>query len=176
MNPYQTTFEEYDEYCEATGVEKPKDEGWGRGKRPVINVNWKDARDYAVWLSEETKEKYRLPTEDEWYLACSVGAKTKWHFGDDESMLKDYAWYDENSERKTHPVGEKKPNALGLYDMHGNIWEWCEDWYDNEKKMKVLRGGSWDFNADNSRSDYRFIWTPSYRVNIRGFRLLRTLA
>ncbi len=175
MNPYQTTFEEYDKYCEATGIEKPNDEGWGRGKRPVINVNWEDAKAYANWLSETTKEKYRLPTEDEWYLACNVGAKTAWHFGDDEKELKKYAWYDKNANGKTHPVGEKKPNVLGLYDMHGNVWEWCEDWYDEKEEKKVLRGGSWFSFASFTRSTNRSWLYPSNRNSSIGFRLLRTL-
>ena len=174
MNPYQTTFEEYDKYCEATGVEKPSDEGWGRGKRPVINVSWEDATAYAKWLSDD-ENKYRLPTEDEWYLACNVGAKTEWHFGDEEKELKDYAWYDENAGRKPHPVGEKKPNALGLYDMHGNVWEWCEDWYDKEEKYKVVRGGSWGRDAGDSRSADRDWFNPTDRSFSIGFRLLRTL-
>jgi len=175
MNPYQTTFEEYDEYCKSTGVEKPKDEGWGRGKRPVINVSWEDATAYAKWLSEKEGVEYRLPTSDEWYLACNVGAKTKWHFGDDENLLKDYAWYNENSDGKTHSVGALKPNALGLYDMHGNVWEWCEDWYDKEKKYKAFCGGSWINNAFNTRSAVRDRLSPSDRYDNVGFRLLRTL-
>jgi len=175
MNPYQTTFEEYDEYCKSTGVEKPKDEGWGRGKRPVINVSWEDATAYAKWLSEKEGVEYRLPTSDEWYLACNVGAKTKWHFGDDENLLKDYAWYNENSDGKTHSVGALKPNALGLYDMHGNVWEWCEDWYDKEKKYKAFCGGSWYNNSFNTRSAYRLRSYPTIRFNSVGFRLLRTL-
>ncbi|CAA6806578.1 MAG: Unknown protein [uncultured Sulfurovum sp.] len=175
MNLYQTTFEEYDKYCEATGVEKPNDEGWGRGKRPVINVSWEDATAYAKWLSGDNEGKYRLPTEDEWYLACNVGAKTKWHFGDDENSLKEYAWYSENSNSKTHPVGEKEPNTLGLYDMHGNVWEWCENWYDEKEEGKVIRGGSWFSVAYDARSADRYRSYPTYLYNIVGFRLLRTL-
>ena len=175
MNKYQTTFEEYDRYCEATGVKKPKDEGWGRGDRPVINVSWEDATAYAKWLSKTSEEEYRLPTEDEWYLACNVGAKTDWHFGNNESELKEYAWYRENSKNKTHPVGKKKPNKLGLYDMHGNVWEWCKDWYDIEEKEKVLRGGSWDGYAGGTRSAGHDGIFPIFRLDIVGFRLLRTL-
>jgi len=175
MNPYQTTFEEYDAYCEATGAKKPKDEGWGRGRRPVVNVSWDDVMAYAKWLSKKEGVEYRLPTSDEWYLACNVGAKTDWHFGDNEKELKEYAWYDENSDRKTHLVGEKRPNVLGLYDMHGNVWEWCEDWHDEEKKDKVLRGGSWYYFAVNTRSADWFWFCPTVRFNIVGFRLLRTL-
>ncbi|HHS92137.1 MAG TPA: hypothetical protein ENK82_02205, partial [Campylobacterales bacterium] len=174
MNPYQTTFEEYDKYCEATGKPKPKDERWGRGKRPVINVSWEDATAYAKWLSKEENKEYRLPTEDEWYLACNVGAKTKWNFGDDVSKLKEYAWYDDNSDANPHPVGEKKPNELGLYDMHGNVWEWCEDW-DDKKEAKVLCGASWINVSLHSASAYRFCVYPTVRGSNVGFRLLRTL-
>lgn len=188
MNPYQTTFEEYDKYCEATGAEKPNDQGWGRGKRPVINVSWHDATAYAKWLSEKAtqeegkKVEYRLPTEDEWYLACNVGVKTTWHFGDDENQLKEYAWYSANSydmgekhkDYGTHEVGTRKPNKLGLYDMHGNVWEWCEDWYDEEKNYKVLRGGSWSSLAIITASSYRYRNSPDDRNDYFGFRLQRT--
>jgi hypothetical protein len=175
MQPYTVTFEEYDKYCEATGTKKPDDNGWGRGKHPVINVSWYDATNYAKWLTETTSEVYRLPTSDEWYLACNVGQKTAWYFGDDASQLKKYAWYNENSDNKTHPVGQKEPNVLGLYDMHGNIWEWCEDWYDKEEKSKILRGGSWYSSAGGARSAYRDYGDPTIRVSDLGFRLLRTL-
>jgi len=176
MNKHQTTFEEYYEYYyEDIGAEMPDDEDWGRGKRPVINVSWEDAKAYAKWFSEKKGETYRLPTDAEWFLACSVGAKTRWHFGDDEKELKDYAWYRENSEGKTHPVGEKKPNILGLYDMHGNVWEWCENWTDDKREKRVLRGGSWYSIDSNTRCDNQDGSNPSNRNDIVGFRLLRTL-
>lgn len=175
MEPYMVTFDEYDRYCKATGIEKPDDRGWGRGRRPVINVSWNDATAYAAWLSKEKGVTYRLPTEDEWYLACNVGQQTKWSFGDDEAELSNYAWYNENSNSQIHLVGEKEPNALGLYDMHGNVWEWCEDWYDEKKEYKVVRGGSWDYYAIRTSSAYRSRYEPSDRNIDTGFRLLRTL-
>ena len=175
MNPYQTTFEEYEFYCKEKKIKVPNDNSWGKEKRPVINVSWKDAIAYARWLSEKKGEKYRLPTEDEWYLACNVGVKTNWYFGDDEKNLKAYAWYSENSDGKTHPVGVLKPNAFGLYDIHGNVWEWCKDWYDEKKKNKVLLGGSWGNYANLSRSAYRNFRSPTYRNIDVGFRLLRIL-
>jgi len=175
MNPYQTTFEEYDKYCEATGAKKTSDNKWGRGKRPVINVNWEDVTSYAKWLSEKEGVEYRLPTSDEWYLACNVGAKTKWHFGDNEKELKDYAWYSENSDGKTHPVGELKPNALGLYDMHGNVWEWCDSWDDSKKEAKVLRGGSKGNHINGVESSFLYWGYPNNCFNLVGFRLLKTL-
>ncbi len=103
---------------------------------PIIGVSWHDALAYCKWLSEKTGDNYRLPTEKEWEYACRAGTTTKWSFGDDESKLKECAWYYENSDEKTHPVGEKKPNPWGLYDMHGNVWEWCKDWYDEAKISK----------------------------------------
>ncbi len=167
------TFAEYDKYCDIIGEVKPKDEGWGRGRRPTINVSWDDVQEYIKWLNTHTDREYRLPKGDEWELACNLGKKTEWHFGNDEKELKEYAWYNDNSDVKTHPVGEKKPNELGLYDMHGNVWEWCEDWYDKDRK--VLRGGSWINFADDSGSSYRDGDNPSNSYNIVGFRLLRTL-
>jgi hypothetical protein len=185
---YPVTFEEYDLYCEVTGAKKPDDRGWGRGKRPVINVSWHDANDYCKWLSEQTGDNYRLPTEAEWEYACRAGTDTKWSFGDDEKELEKYAWYDKNSNSKTHLVGEKKENPWGLYDMHGNVWEWClDDWVDNyedtprdgkayeNKKLinKVQRGGSWDNSARYTRSAYRSVSSPSIRYVYVGFRVAK---
>jgi len=142
---------------------------------PIIGISWHDATAYCKWLSEKTKENYRLPTEKEWEYACRAGTTTKWSFGDDGKELEKYAWYDENSDSTTHEVGQKKPNPWKLYDMHGNVWEWCEDWYDEEKKYKVLRGGSWNYDANFTCSADRDWGNPGNRsVNI-GFRLLRTL-
>ena len=187
---YPVTFAEYYLYCEDTGVKKPDDRGWGRGNRPVINVSWQDAKAYCDWLSKKSGKKYRLPTEAEWEYACRAKTTTKWSFGGDESKLKEYAWYNKNSNSKTHEVGLKKPNDWGLYDMHGNVWEWCEDdWEDNynstprdgsahknkKRGSKVLRGGSWVIDADYSRSAYRDDWVGDYRNGYVGFRLLRTL-
>jgi formylglycine-generating enzyme required for sulfatase activity len=128
------TFDEYDRFCEATGRGKPGDEGWGRGRRPVINVSWHDATAYCKWLSEETGETYRLLTEAEWEYACRAGSDTEYCYGDDPAKLGEYAWYYENAGLKSHPVGEKLPNAWGLYDMHGNVWEWCADEYRSYEK------------------------------------------
>ncbi|AUB80294.1 hypothetical protein THSYN_04545 [Candidatus Thiodictyon syntrophicum] len=129
IGQYPVTFAEFDRFCAATGRTQPEDRGWGRGERPVINVDWEDAKAYCGWLSKETGETYRLASEAEWEYACRAGTKTRWSCGDDESRLEDYGWYAKNAGDQTHPVGEKRPNAWHLHDLHGNVWEWCRDWY-----------------------------------------------
>jgi len=125
---------------------------------PVEMLTWNDATEFCKKLSEKTRQAVRLPTEAEWEYACRAGTQTAFSFGEDPSALGDYAWYRANSGWKTHPVGQKKPNAWGLYDMHGNVWEWCADLYGEYPKgpvtdpsgsatgdrgYLVLRGGSW---------------------------------
>ena len=139
---------------------------------PIIGVSWHDAVAYCKWLNEQQKVYvYRLPTEAEWEYACRAGSNTKWSFGDDEKELGKYAWYDENSNSKTHLVGEKLPNICGLFDMYGNVWEWV-----NSTNKKVLRGGSWDAYGSSTHS-YRYEYAlGTEKDNDSGFRLLRTLA
>lgn len=186
IGQYPVTFEEYEKFCEATGRELPDDEGWGRGTRPAIRVDWNDAAAYCEWLSEQTGESYRLPTEAEWEYACRSGSDTAYCYGDGEDQLGDYAWYGDNSEGKTHPVGQKQPNAWGLYDMHGNVWEWIRDWYGDYAEglqhnpsgpesgsFRVFRGGSWFNPAENCRSSIRNGDDPGIRDRILGFRLAR---
>jgi len=179
IDMFQLTFAEYDKYCEITNIQKPKDEGWGRGRRPVINVSWNEAKKYIDWLNAflGEKDKYRFPKKEDWERACNNGevlenGKPEWHFGDDESQLKEYAWYNENSDSKTHPVGEKKDNELGLFDMHGNVWEWCED---GDSEEKFLKGGSW-YNLAEETDTSNTIENELYISNsFTGFRLHRTL-
>ncbi len=160
---------------------------------PVESVSWTDAQEFCRKLSELAEEKeagrrYRLPTEAEWEYACRAGSTTKWCFGDDESRLDDYAWYHKNSDRKTHQVGQKKANAWGLYDMHGNVYEWCEDWYDGKYYAdsptddptgppggsdRVDRGGSWHCVARVCRSAHRDYDAPGLRYNGFGFRVVQ---
>ena len=112
MARYETTFDEYDRFAQATGRELPKDEGWGRGLRPVINVSWDDAKAYAQWLSQQTGKHYRLPTEAEWeYAARSGGRDEVWAGTSDEYQLKDHAVYQAS---RTEPVGKKQPNAVSM--------------------------------------------------------------
>ncbi|MCP4695933.1 MAG: SUMF1/EgtB/PvdO family nonheme iron enzyme [Gammaproteobacteria bacterium] len=185
---YEVTFAEYDRFVEAAGRKKPSDSRWGRGDRPVINVSWHDATAYAKWLGGQTGHEYRLPTEAEWEYAARAGSETAYYFGNGASGLGEYAWYQANSGKKMHPVGGKLSNAWGLYDMHGNVWEWVQDWhgdYSSEAltdpsgpgagSARVLRGGSWGGDADDCRSAYRGYWYgPGNRDGNTGFRLART--
>jgi formylglycine-generating enzyme required for sulfatase activity len=129
-----------------------------------------------------------LPTEAEWEYACHAGSTTRYHFGDDAASLGEYAWYDGNSGDKTHPVGQKRPNAWGLFDMHGNVWEWCWDEYDegyyahspgvdplgpSRAAVRVLRGGGLDDFPRDCRSADRRRFTPVYRYDDLGFRVAR---
>jgi formylglycine-generating enzyme required for sulfatase activity len=157
---------------------------------PVDTVSWEDAVEFCKRLSERLEEKeigrvYRLPTEAEWEYACRAGSKTSFSFGDDYLLLGEYAWFFENSNHQTHPVGEKKPNAWGLYDMHGNVWEWCSDWhgeYPKGKKtdpvgpkngsIRVGRGGCWIQGALDCRSAFRHGAPPSGRGYFSGFRVV----
>lgn len=177
---YQVTFEEYDQFCEETGIDKPSDEGWGRGRRPVINVSWNDAVAYCKWLSEHTGESYRLPTEEKWEFAARGGSAGAYCFGDAPRQLEKYAWYEGNSGRKTHPVGEKLPNNYGLYDMHGNVWEWTSSEMvltspelSPGPKKRIMRGGAWVNGPQFVRSAVRNGDAPENRIDFVGFRLMR---
>jgi formylglycine-generating enzyme required for sulfatase activity len=162
---------------------------------PVEQVSWNDCVEFCKKLTARERktgrlpvdQEYRLPTEAEWEYCCRAGSKTKYCFGDNESKLGDYAWYKKNSESKTHPAAEKKPNDWGLYDMHGNVYEWCQDWFGNypsgaqvdptgpaSGSDRVLRGGSWNYFAGPCRSAFRGWSTPSLRYIPSGFRLVRS--
>ena len=189
MGKYEVTFEQYDEFARATLRPLPKDEDWGRGHRPVIYVSWDDAKAYAQWLSAETGKPYRLPSEAEWEYAARANSTTAFFWGPDEAGAKDYAWFSVNSEGKTHPVGEKKPNGYGLHDTAGNVWEWTADcWHDiytnappdgsaweatdgGECLNRVVRGGSWGNIPRNLRLAYRFRFTSVVAFITLGFRL-----
>jgi len=148
----EVTFAEWDT-CVAAGVcPEVRDSTWGRGDRPVINVTWEEAKQYVGWLSRVTGKKYGLLTEAEWEYAARAGRQTRFSFGDDEAGLDRYAWFHGNSEGRTQPVGRKKANAFGLYDVHGNVFEWVEDgapsdgssWLkDGAPNRRVVRSGSW---------------------------------
>jgi formylglycine-generating enzyme required for sulfatase activity len=213
IGKYEVTFEEYDIFCENTQkCSKPDDRGEGRGKRPVVGVDWYDAIAYCNWLSEEealapcysgkgkltqcdfSANGYRLPTEAEWEYAARGGLKSQGYSFAGSNNPDEVAWYDENAGGETHPVGQKKPNELGLYDMSGNMFEWCWDWYieDYYRKspsvdppgpplpkvknpwelVRVRRSGSWRENSDNIRITTRSFDGPSYPGD-NGFRLVR---
>jgi formylglycine-generating enzyme required for sulfatase activity len=162
---------------------------WGGANLPVEQVSWEDAQEFIKKLNKmENTDKYRLPTEAEWEYASRADSKERWSFGDDEAKLEEYAWYSKNSQDKTHPVGQRKPNAWGLYDMHGNVWEWVQDRYGDypagpvtdptgsaSGKRRVLRGGSWSYNAGFTRSAFRNYFNPGFRYNDVGFRVARAL-
>lgn len=178
LGKYPITIAEYMHFAKEYGEHLPKwDEELLDENAPIISISWYNAVSYCNWLNKKQKKYfYRLPTEAEWEYSCRAGTTSKWSFGDDEKELGQYAWYNKNSEGKTHPVGLKKSNPWGLYDMHGNVWEICEDWYNSDKKDKVLRGGSWS-NVDSvTRSAVRFWNNPSNSFSYVGFRLLRTLS
>ena len=146
---------------------------------PATYISWDDCQKFAKKLnSKEGVNKYRLPTEAEWEYACGAGSRTKYCFGDDKRRLGEYAWYDENAydigEKYAHRVGRKKPNKWGLYDMHGNVWEWCQDWYDDEYKHRVDRGGCWGGSSGLCESSYRDRGTPDTRFYYLGVRLVRS--
>ncbi len=199
---YPVTFEEWDfaqadaEWAEITGIKprKPEDQGRGRDCRPVIGVSWGEVQAYLKWLSRKTGQRWRLLSEAEWEYACRAGSEAAYCFGDDEAELGDYAWYDANSKSRPHSVGRKKSNKFGLYDMHGNVWEWCEDvWHDSyagkpedlketggawttgDSRRRVLRGGSWIGDPHSCRSADRRRIHADFRVDDIGFRLARTL-
>jgi formylglycine-generating enzyme required for sulfatase activity len=178
------TFGQYDLFAQANKRKLPYDNLWGRAQRPVINVSWQDATDYASWLAKLSGNSYRLSSEAEWEYAARANTTSE-YFWEGQGNAIDFAWYIDNSEGKTHPVGEKNPNAFGLYDMSGNVWEWVQDgWHDNYDKApddgsawqhqynrRVLRGGSWGNDRVNLRSADRNWSYPGNRNYDIGFRL-----
>lgn len=206
MGKYPVTFTEYDAFCDATSRTKPNDGGWGRGDRPVIYVSWDDAVAYCEWLSQTTGMTVRLPTEAEWEYACRGGQTESLPFGIGNGKYLDgdmaningrYIYdMDDNGHKdlgsgygtylgQTSAVGQYDPNGYGLYDMHGNVFEWCSDWYGiydsgsvtdptgpDAGINRVLRGGSWSNDAQVCRSAYRSSTNPDYAYYNCGFRVV----
>jgi len=186
MCRYEVTFEEYDRFAEATFRKPPYDEGWGHGKFPVINVTWHDAKAYMEWLSEQTGQTYRLPSEAQWEYAARAETKTKYWWGDAASRK--HANY---GSKKTSQVGSFGENNFRLYDMVGNVWEWVADpYYENYyqgapegiwKKGqvgddRVLRGCSWKNNHYLCRITNRYSPNdPNYKSSNIGFRCSRSI-
>ena len=197
---YEVTFSEWEACVNGgeCGGHRPSDRGWGRGNRPVINVSWTDAQSYVSWLSRTTGQTYRLLSESEWEYVARAGTTTPFHFG--STISTDQANYDGNYtygsgrkgryRRKTVPVGSFAANRFGLYDVHGNAWEWVEDCWnasyhgaprdgsDRERggcSKRVLRGGSWYDASRGLRSADRSRYSAGYRGSNLGFRIARTL-
>ena len=161
-----------------------------KGKdNPAETVSWDDAQAFCKKLAEQTKQTIRLPTEAEWEYTCRAGTTTTYHSGDSEADLARVAWYAGNSKNTTHPVGQKEPNAFGLYDMHGNVWQWCQDQWDENYYSKspaenpqgpdqsagavrLLRGGSWDYAPMVCWSALRSWYLPDSRYLNLGFRVV----
>ncbi|WJW75968.1 formylglycine-generating enzyme family protein [Thiohalobacter sp. IOR34] len=188
----EVTFEEYDRFCRETGHELPDDSDWGRGQRPVINVSWKDAVAYTRWLSRKTGQTYRLPSDAEWEYAARAGSRSRFWWGDEPGRARANCegcgslWDGD----KTAPVGRFPPNAFGLHDTAGNVFEWVADCYhDSFAKApadgrpldkpgcgkRVIRGGAWSFPPSESRSANRWRDFPSRRSDDTGFRVVREL-
>jgi formylglycine-generating enzyme required for sulfatase activity len=192
VSKFEVTFAEWDACVAAAACPRVAD-SWGRDEMPVINVSWGDAKQYVAWLSQLTGKEYRLLTEAEWEYAARAGANTRYSWGDDARM--GYANCDGCGSqwdlRQTAPVGSLKPNALGLYDMHGNVWEWVEDsWHENyhgaptdgsawllggDPSFRVARGGSWRNESELVRAAVRVRRNVNVRFDTLGFRVARTL-
>ncbi len=187
----EVTFEQYDMFADATGHPRPDDGGWGRGNRPVINVNWHDAVAFTEWLSKETGKNYRLPTEAEWEYAARAGSKEKYSWGNKPNAeyangSEKYDWPKDGFHKQTAPVATYKPNQFGLHDMHGNVLEWTQDcwklnyelsapsgraWVNGDCSKRVRRGGSWVDPPLMMRSSERFWSVSTTKSSISGFRL-----
>ena len=211
MGAYEVTFEEWDAFFKNMDVPQTKAIAVDSVSRPTaqyIDLTWGMGRDgnqptnsmsqaatimYCKWLYNQTGVFYRLPTEAEWEYACRAGTTTEYFFGATPAKLGEFAWFEKNSGGKPRPVGQKKPNPWGLFDMCGNVWEWCNDFYqvdyykespkENPRgpksgQTKVLRGGAFRFSNDNCRSGYRYNENPGYAdvcfgYDIYGFRCVR---
>ena len=185
LGKYPVTNAQYARFLEAAGKKAMKPASWddrrfNQPEQPVVGVSWDEARAFCEWAGG------RLPTEAEWEYACRAGTITEYSFGDDAKDLGEYAWFGDNSDGHTQPVGAKKPNPWGLYDMHGNVWEWCQDGFDSgyyaksprddppgppKASRRVIRGGGWADVAEGCRSAYRCASEPAYRFGDLGFRV-----
>ena len=211
MGVHEVTFAAYDLFCEATNRPKPDDYGWGRGSQPVMNVSWLDAIAYCNWLSEQhnltpvyvinqklgsvslgstrkgANNGYRLPTEAEWEYAARGGIlMNKSHIYAGSAQLGEVGWYERNSKDRTQPVSQLRPNNAGMYDMSGNVWEWCYDWFGgypskaqtdptgpNTGSHRIIRGGAWIQPAVDCRVSTRQYRRPEEKTVYIGFRLVR---
>jgi len=201
---FEVTFAQWDACVAESGCShKPGDEGWGRGRRPVINVSWSDARQFAAWLAKKSGKPYRLLTEAEWEYAARSTTRAgdgSQPFSTGATINYKQANYDANFvynggrmgiyRQKTLDVGSLPKNAFGLYDMHGNVWEWVEDCYRDsyadaptdgsevimaDCPLHILRGGAWNYQPRYLRSAYRYATPPGVRMENAGLRVARNL-
>ena len=193
VGKFDVTFDEWDQCTAAGACPRASDRGWGRGNRPVINVSWHDAKAYVGWLSRLTGKDYRLLSEVEFEYAARGSTTTEYPWGDEigQGNANCVGCGSKWDGKKTAPVGSFKPNAFGLYDMHGNVWKWCEDgwhsdfpgaptdgspWLDGgDASRRVVRGGSWDDIPQFLRSAIRDGINTDLRNYYLGFRVARTL-
>lgn len=204
VGKFEVTFAQWDDCVKEAGcTAKPDDAGWGRARRPVINVSWGDAQEFVAWLSKKTGKAYRLLSEAEWEYAAR--AQTKWNpnpppFSTGATIDFRQANYDANFtygkgngglyRQKTVDSGSMGKNAFGLHEMHGNVWEWVEDCYKDSYagaptdgtavkasscQLRILRGGSWNYHPTALRAAYRYATFPELRANMAGFRVARSL-
>jgi formylglycine-generating enzyme required for sulfatase activity len=196
VSRFEATFAEWNACIDAGGCEhRPSDPGWGQGTRPVVNVSWDDiTQQYLTWLNRVTGQTYRLPTEAEWEYAARAGRTTRYSWGDGpgENNANCNGCKSQWDNELTAPVGSFRPNDFGLYDMHGNVWEWVQDCYgekayataprdgsaapDEPNCSRVLRGSSWLGNLRSMRAAFRNVMPPDYRFMGYGFRVARVLA
>jgi formylglycine-generating enzyme required for sulfatase activity len=168
----ETTIGQWRTFCLATNRKMPEAPWFPQGEQhPVVNVSWDHVQAYCKWLSQTTGKNYRLPTEAEWEFAARGGAKSKGFPYSGGKNPDSVAWLAHKSEG-TMPVALKAPNELGIYDMTGNVWEWCSDWYDNTKRFYTTRGGAWDIGLRNNRVAYRNPLAPTSRNHNKGFRVV----
>ncbi len=179
ISKFAITFDEWNT-CVAgggCGGYEPSDNGWGRGSKPVINVSWNDAQAYIQWLSRKTGKTYRLPTEEEWQIAARAGATTEYYWGND--VGRNNANCDgcgsEWDNRKTAPVGSFEPNAFGLYDMMGNVWQWTESCWKGNCAKRMFCGGSWNHRPQDMRVTACNWFDATKRMRYLGFRIAMTL-
>jgi sulfatase modifying factor 1 len=185
LSKTEVTVAQWRVYCKAIQRSMPDAPAWGwKDDHPIVSVSWEEAVAYCKWLSDKTGKKYRLPTEAEWEYAAKGGKKSKKFLFSGSQEINDVGWYRNNSNGTTHPVAQKKPNELGLYDMSGNAWEWCSDFLEEYSPGPVTdpagaatgtfvlrRGGSWDDALTRSRSTYRIGNSFRRSYHSLGFRL-----
>ncbi len=197
IGKYEVTFEMWDAcYAQGGCKQYPKDEGWGRGKRPVVNVSWNDIQEFLSWINKKTGKNYRLPTEPEWEYAARAGTNSVYSWGDEvgQNNANCNGCGSQWDKKQTAPVGSFAANPWGIYDMHGNVWEWVSDckwsykdsiadadastWQESKsgkcESGRVVRGGSWSSYPEYLRAALRLGFSPEIGYDFNGFRLART--